>query len=143
MMSPYFVSGVPVAVERRQKRRDRKAIELDVKARVKKRDGHQCRWPACEYRTVPQLIDAAHLDPAGMGGDPQSLRMTTDNLISICRLHHRKAPVSMHSGDLKIEPVTESGADGLCAFYRLNRETGFFEHIATEKRIGVSETRGQ
>lgn len=141
-MSPYFSTGVPVAVERRQKRRDRKAVELDVKAAVKKRDGYECRWPACEYRTVPQLIDAAHLDAAGMGGDPQSLRMTRENLISICRLHHRKAPVSLHSGDLKIEPLdSDLGAEGLCAFYRLNRETGRFEHIATEKRIGVSEPR--
>ena len=116
-MAPFFATGVSVQIERRDKRRDRTASEREIKAAVKRRDSHRCRWPRCEYHTIPQVIDCAHLQAAGMGGDPRMLRMTEDNLIAICRLHHRKAPISLHSGDLKIVPLTDAGANGRCEFW--------------------------
>lgn len=136
-----FYDKPPVAIERRQKRRDRKAHELDVKAEVRQRDGVGCRWPRCEFATTNQTIDAAHIEAAGMGGDPKSIRMRRNNLIRICRSHHR-GPVSLHSGDLKIVPQTDQGTDGPCDFLRRD-DRGRFVVIASEKTIGISVAVGR
>lgn len=136
-----FYDKPPVAVERRQKRRDRKAIERQVKAEVKRRDGNKCRWPRCEFTTVRQPIDCAHLKAAGMGGDPKSIRMTRDNLMLLCRQHHQ-GPISLHSGDLCVEPQTSRGTDGPCDFKQLDGR-GCWIFVASERSIGVSVMRDE
>lgn len=134
-MSPFFVSGVPVAVERRAKRQARISAERIAKAAVRKRDHGKCRWPhRCGVSGYG--LEVAHIVSKSLGG-PNA----TENLILVCREIHQ-GPVSMHSGDLHIEKLTDDGADHCLAFYRTN-EQGQRECVAVEKVRGVSVARGQ
>lgn len=118
--------------ERESQRAAERAAELKAKQLAKARDGHKCRWPHKCERIDP--IESAHLVDKSLGGTN-----TTDNLITLCQRVHRGA-VSIHSKLLKVEPLTERGANGPCAFYQLG-ESGNWEHVATEKAVGVSEVR--
>ena len=84
-----------------------------IKAAVKVADGGTCRWAGCE--TPPDTfwgqLEVAHLQAAGMGGDPQLRRMVPENLITLCRWHHQ-GPHGLHSGQATIDPVTEQGTRG-------------------------------
>lgn len=45
-------------------------------------------------------------------------------------------------GEIAIEPLSSVDlADGRLVFYRLG-ESGRMEHVATERAVGISETRG-
>lgn len=99
-------------------RRDRKAkivaYEKQQKAKVVQRDGsHTCRLVSgCTERTHHET---AHVHDKGMGGD-HSLRSSSADMVRSCLFHHRGA-WSLHSGDIKVEMLTEAGADGPIEVY--------------------------
>jgi len=80
-----------------------------------------CRIPWCEGW---QVVEMAHLDAKGMGGDPVGARTTTANCICCCPLHHQSAR-SLHSGHIKYTFLTDKGADGPMAFT-------FYEKLPSE-----------
>lgn len=129
--------STPYALERHDRKTKRKQADNDVKQAAKFRDGNRCRWPHCEYRHIPQVIDAAHvLQAAGMGGDPLLIRTTRDALMAICRLHHRTGVQSLHSTDLRVEPMTGEGTDGPCQFLRRD-VSGQWYVVAEEVAVGI------
>jgi hypothetical protein len=71
-----------------------------------------------------------------MGGNPDGLRTERKKIITLCMTHHAQ----YDRFDIDIQPVTDLGFDGQCAFY-VSDPILNFRHIATEKRIGVSVTR--
>lgn len=128
-------------LERRAKRRALDAHEKAEKAAVMVRDGRQCRWPRCEYRTMRIPIEVAHvLGHKALGGNPANDRSQRNRMAAMCKLHHQGA-TSLHSGDLRIEPLTQGLLDGPCAFYEKS-DTGRWDCVGVERTIGVSETRG-
>lgn len=109
-------------IERREKRKKAKAFEEGEKRKVRTRDV-RCRWPSCEYcREFKPRLEVAHLNDKGMGGD-HGLRSTADQMLLLCFLIHQ-GPRSLHSGDRRIEPLTERGTDGPCLFLEL-KEAGW------------------
>lgn len=135
-LSKYGASGLTFKEERKARKLARKAESDDVKAEAKARDGNRCRWPHCEFTKgkppVTENIEAAHIQAAGMGGDPKQLRTTRDNLIGMCDLHHRRAPQNMHNGGLKVEPLTPDGTDGPCSFHRWDSDRHEYFIVAQE-----------
>lgn len=127
-------------VERRLKRRALDAHEKAEKRAVMVRDHQACRWPHCEFRTMRIPIEVAHLQHKSMGGNPANDRSERHLMLALCRLHHQGAR-SLHSGDLRVEPLTHLGTEGRLAFYT-RAESGRWECIAIEKGVGVSEARG-
>lgn len=117
-------------------RADRVAAEQKAMKLAKKLDGG-CRYPLCEYKTKKPRIDAAHQHHRGMGGNPSGDRTTSDQIISLCFIDH----AAYDRGDIDFEPLTDKGTRGPCAWYRVNKETGSMEHIATEKSVSYLETR--
>lgn len=110
----------PTAQRRSQKARKVLLSERAIKAEAKRLDAYRCRWPDCE---VPQgtfwgQIDPAHVQAEGMGGDPTLQRTTLENILAVCRWHHR-GPRSLHSGHLKVEKLTPQGTRGPMACYEL------------------------
>jgi hypothetical protein len=97
-----------------EKRATRRYVEATEKAAVRKRDGGVCRWPGCGERGEKWRLEVAHLNDKGMGGD-HGTRSTRDQMILLCLPHHQ-GPRSLHSGDLRITPVTSRGADGPLRF---------------------------
>lgn len=122
----------PLKLERRQRRLHRESASEAIKRQVKARDGWACRWPHCEYASATSLLEAAHIKASGMGGDPTLQRMTPENLIAICDLHHRRAPQNLHNGGLRIEPLTRDGANGPCSFQRWDPERREYVVVAEE-----------
>jgi hypothetical protein len=106
--------------ERDEKRRQIKAHEVREKAACRARDGDRCRWPGCGEKT---RIESAHLADKGMGGD-HGRRTRRDLLVRLCEGHHR-GPCSLHSGDLRIECLTEANADGALLFMRRDEQRGW------------------
>jgi hypothetical protein len=96
-------------LERRKRRATRDAFEKSEKAKVVKRDGsHYCRLvPGCREK---EKHETAHVNSKGMGGD-HGIRSTADQMIRSCLWHHR-GNWSLHSGDLRVEFLTDKGADG-------------------------------
>lgn len=105
---------------------------------AKRRDGHQCRYPACEYKPLDLPIDACHSKHRGMGGNPSGDRTKRELLISFCRVHHGEW--DDHKWD--VEPQTPQLLDGPVDFTALNPETGKWEVFASETVIGVSVAVG-
>lgn len=120
------------------KKRSRKLSEEKVMAEAKRRDGGKCRWPRCEFKAL--LIETAHLEHRKMGGNPSGEATQRHKLIALCIRHHdqfdgRTLP------EVDVVPVSaEQGTDGPCAFY-VRDESGRWQHVATEKLIGISEMR--
>jgi hypothetical protein len=143
---PYFAHGISQQEQRIMNRKALSAHEKKEKAAVRLRDGRGCRWPHCRHWKDGVIVDAAHLEHAGMGGDPKAKRMRRDNLIRLCRIHHR-GPVSLDSGSLRIEPLTVYGTEGPVKFMRSvegyneqeNRYTCTWVEVAREIRVGVLE----
>lgn len=128
-------------LERRGRKAERNSHEKAEKRAVMLRDGHQCRWPACEFRSLKVRIEAAHvMGHKGWGGNPANDRSERHMMLALCFLHHQGA-VSLHSGDLRVESMTERHTDGPMAFYR-KAESGKWVCVAVESAIGVSEVRG-
>ena len=95
---------------RRRAQKARKAIPRKQATRTQVMDEDaRCRWAACE---VPETSfwgeqEAAHYKAVGRGGDPQLKRYTVENLIRLCKWHHR-GPHGLHSGRAKVVPQDET-----------------------------------
>lgn len=102
-----------------------RAHERQEKEKARRRDGPHCRYPACDAVKRGFARHIAHLEDKGMGGDKQQLRTQAELLISLCVLHH-EGTCSLHSGDIRIEPVfPEQGTNGPCTFWRLDEQKGW------------------
>lgn len=105
--------------------------DLDAaKKTAKLRDGMRCRWP--ETHKCRGLLEGAHLEDASLGGAP-----APENIISLCAWIHRRGPRTIHGKHLKVEPETERGTDGPCAFYRREQLTDPWTCVGVEIAIGV------
>jgi hypothetical protein len=125
------------ALSRSQRRKAHKAREKKTMHWVKHvRDGNKCRVPRCRYKDIP--VDCCHLHHRGIGGNPHEDRTISALLFAACRVHHGQ----LDAGDLKVEPLTPAGMDNVVAWYLRDQETGKFQCIGVEQRIGVSEARG-
>lgn len=120
----------------KETRAERVAAEQKAMKLAKKLDGG-CRYPLCAHRAQKPRIEAAHVTHRGMGGNPTGDRTTSDQIITLCFIDH----AAYDRGEIDLEPLTDKGTRGPCAWYRLNKETGIREHVATEKAVGVMETR--
>lgn len=128
-------------LERREAKAKRDGHERAEKAAVRVRDHHQCRWPRCEFKSARVRLEVAHvLGHKGWGGNPANDRSERNRMALLCFLHHQGA-VSLHSGDLAIEPKTPLLMDGPCDFLKRN-EAGVMELVASERYVGVSVERG-
>jgi hypothetical protein len=115
-----FKDGETLAEYREKRRSRRSSAKLSVKVELKVRDGIGCRWPGCEFWRKGYIVDGAHvMQAAGSGGDPRMVRSQRHHQMRICRQHHR-GPVSLHSGDLRVIPLTDKGTDGPCEFQARN-----------------------
>lgn len=111
------------------RRRLRKRTNIGtVYERVFDREDERCRIGRLMERfgfdALWDRLELAHIDARGMGGNPSLSRDTTQNTIIATRLLHQ-GPYSLHSGYLKVRPLTEKGADGPCCFE-------FYEALPTQ-----------
>src|SRR5262245_30887310 len=118
--------------ERKKTRNARKADEQKAMRAALVRDSRSCRWFDCRTGLV---VEPAHRFHRGMGGNPAGDRTKRDSVIALCKRHHRQ----WDHGQIDVDPVTDKGFDDRVAFYV--RQGDEWIHVATEKRIGVSETR--
>lgn len=134
-------------IERKERRRDRRASEEANKAEARKRDG-KCRLPHCPYcKEFGKTLGAPHvahvIKAKGIGGDPECERSTPGMLMLLDPLAH----AAQEEHDWIVEPLTEHGTRGPCEFYLVedvyNAETGVFSRErllwAREKAIGIPE----
>ena len=84
--------------------------EARQKTAARKRDG-RCRWPHCDCKQRRDRLEVAHVVNKSAGGSSH-----VSNLIVLCQARHRGRP-SLHSGDLRIEPLTDEGTNAGCAFW--------------------------
>lgn len=119
--------------ERRQKREAVEDYEDREKTKARKRDGYRCRWPGCDCAERHERIEVAHIHDKGIGGD-HGLRSSVDQLICLCVARHQGRP-SLHSGDLKIEPLTAEGTNGPCNFWRQDDKGWYL--VAEEVSVGI------
>jgi hypothetical protein len=125
---PKPVKRCTVKTKRRRAKRDN---ITDVRERVFLREHDRCRIATLLnafgfYWTLPGMceLELAHLLARGMGGNPSLSRDTTENTFVATRGLH-KGPRSLHSGHLKVRPLTSRGTDGpLCI--------EFYEQLPTE-----------
>lgn len=124
-------------LERRGRRAELVAHERREMDAAKRRDGHKCRWPACEFAGKKLPIEGAHaFQHRGVGGNPDGSRTARKLIVSLCKIHHSL----VDRAELEIEALTNEMADGPLAFFR-RAESGRMQHVASESRIGVSEAR--
>lgn len=106
-------------LDRDEERAQVERAESAAKIAAKKRDRYTCRWP--EAHVCRGMLEGAHIfEDKKMGGDHGRLSHSRE-LMAVCSWIHRRGPHSIHGKQLKVEPETDQGADGPCAFYR--RET--------------------
>jgi hypothetical protein len=116
----------PTAKRRASKARRVLKAEQAVKRDVLALDGHRCRWPGCD---VPRTaywggLEAAHYKAEGIGGDPNLVRCTPENLLAVCQWHHQ-GPRGLHSPYASMKPRDETlGMRGRVAFYRRTKRDG-------------------
>jgi hypothetical protein len=122
-------------LERRDKVNKRHRVEQAEMQAAKKRDGGKCRFPHCRLKEL--VVDAAHLEHRGPGGNPAGDRTKVDSVISLCRQHH--SMFDRH--DMAITPLTERGTDGPCEFRWRDGHDGPMTRYAVERTFRVSETR--
>lgn len=110
------------------KRDKAKAANIgQVRDRVMERDRFDCRVPDCccaQDEGIQGVAELAHIRGRGMGGNKDLSRDTTANTIACCQYHHTGSR-SLHSGHVKIRPLTEKGADGPLCFE-------FYEKLPSE-----------
>lgn len=75
-----FGKGMPRSGEKIIKDRAEKAVELKVRKKVDKRDGHRCFFPNCK-KTAHHKHHQVYRSHQG--------KWTTDNIVSGCTEHHR------------------------------------------------------
>lgn len=128
--------------ESKRVRAEHKAHEDREMAKARKRDMaacHGCRWPACEHMPKKPRLEVSHcFEHRGSGGNPSGDRTRRDLLLLACFIHHDL----IDAKDAKVEALTHEGTDGPCAFFARDPETGEMQHVASERLIGVSDTRG-
>lgn len=112
-----------VILERRDKRAAIRTHETTEKAKVVKRDGmHSCRLiPGCIEK---EKHETAHVFDKGMGGD-HGHRSDASLMLRACLFHHRGSR-SMHSGDIRVELLTERGTDGPIEVWMKDERGGWF-----------------
>jgi hypothetical protein len=99
-------------LEREKREATETDAEIAAKKAAKERDGWRCRWP--ERHKCRGGLEAAHIRDASLGGEAAAR-----NLISICAWIHRRGPESIHSKDLRVQPVSKTaGANGPVKCYR-------------------------
>lgn len=94
-------------------------VETTAKAAAKRRDGHRCRRPGCSTNLRLWRLEAAHLDDKGIGGDHGLRSATAADYVSLCVCCHQ-GPRSVHTGDLRMVPLTDARGDGLVRFDALH-----------------------
>ena len=109
--STNFKSATPAKVTRAKQRTERKRLEDRHKAIVRKRD-KRCRFPLCGCQRYKLACEVGHLVHKGMGGNPAGDRSTPSGMVYLCQHRHRRSRISIHAGTLRIEPLTDRGADG-------------------------------
>ena len=122
---------------RRKIRAEIVAHEKAEKAAVVKRDGAKvCRLvPYCPER---EKFETAHLHNKGMGGD-HGIRTTADQMVRVCVFHHQ-GEWSLHSGDLRVECLTDHGTNGPIEVWGTDVEHGRGEYLVKrEVRCGEVE----
>lgn len=126
--SPKPAKGTAL-MERREKRKKIVAAEEEEKHKVRIRDRMMCRWPACEYcrRYKNLTLHVAHVQGKGRGGSNLA-----SNMILICSLRH-EGPISLHSGDCRVSPLTSRGTDGPVLF-EMQTEAGWATVHAEDER---------
>lgn len=93
-----------------------KAAEEKLKDEIRALDNRRCRWPNCEHcRSFKPRLEVAHVQAKGQGGD-HGERTTAGNLIVLDFLTHQ-GPDGLERHERFIEPLTELGTRGPCAFY--------------------------
>lgn len=118
-------------LKRRKKREKNENIAI-VREAVMARDRFECRLTVLLRRMLcfdvayRRPLELAHIDARGMGGNPDLSRDTTENTISVFDRVHQGA-FSMHSGHVKVRPLTDKGANGPLCFE-------FYEKLPTELR---------
>lgn len=120
-------------LERKRAERQHKEREREVMAAVKAEDGHRCRVPGCRYSLL--RVEVAHEKHRGMGGNPTEDRTVPEVLIALCLRHHQ----AYDKGDLEIEPRTERGLRGPCAY--TDHSSGLPVSLGVETRYHYSVTR--
>lgn len=138
-LSKYGASGKTWRQERDERKAERKAVELKAKKQAKAMDQGRCRWPQCGCKgsTTTRPLEGAHLKAKGMGGNPDGSRNDPRNLLTLCFDRHQ-GPMSLHSGDLKVIPLTEDGTRGPCEFWSTD-EQGIQFLVAREREPFVYE----
>ena len=123
-------------LERRKTRAQIVAHEKEQKAKVVTRDGSKtCRLvPGCQER---EKFETAHVHDKGMGGD-RGIRSTADQMVRACFFHHQGG-WSLHSGDLRVELLTDAGTDGPIEVWGTDRERGGEYLVKREVRCGETE----
>lgn len=114
---------------KRRKKREKNLNIAIVRESVMAREDYGCRVSAMLSAFGFVLVherplELAHLDARGMGGNPDLSRDTTANTVSVVDRIHQGAR-SMHSGHIKIEAMTDQGANGPLAIT-------FYEKLPTE-----------
>ena len=87
--------------------------ERAEKAKVRLRDDNRCRYRDCADPF--NRVEVAHLQHKGMGGNPKGDRSMANQMLCLCRYHHRDPEWSYDSGELLITPKDKQlGTDGEC-----------------------------
>ena len=139
-----FKDGETLADYRIKRKAKRLTAKRSIDTELRVRDGIGCRWPGCDFWKKGVIVDAAHTDQAaGIGGDPTLLRGQRHQKMRICRQHHR-GPVSLHSGDLRVVPLTDKGTDGPCEFQQRNpKAKGGCETVGVEDDFTFTARRNE
>jgi hypothetical protein len=129
---------------RRQVAKVRVRRENAEKAKVREREQRHCRFPLCPCHRLNWRREVAHKRHKGMGGQPEGSRSLASVMMLVCHWRHQAAPVSLHSGRWRWEPLTDQGTDGPVSFHvSLDGHNGLitpgFVLVATERAPGVLE----
>ena len=123
----------------------RRTLRRQLKDLSKARDRHRCRWPRADHPDgiCRGPLESAHRVAIGMGGDPTGTRTSTAELLTTCfEIHQGPHGLERH-GRLWV-PLTDAGADGPIAFYRVVGRDAFMNpitiEIARERAVGVLDT---
>jgi hypothetical protein len=122
-------------------RRHRKTLAIvrskrEIREQVRELDGYACRWPDCSVPldTPWGALEVAHQEAAGMGGDPNLERYIIENLIALCKSHHR-GDRGLHSPFARMAPLDP--------ILRMRGKVEFFESDGAEPprwySVGVTE----
>jgi hypothetical protein len=109
--------------------------ENTAKAKVRKRDRFQCRFPMCGCRKLKLRLEVSHDQHKGMGGNPKGDRSVTKLMVLLCVHRHQHGQISRHAGTLEAQPLTQFGYDGPVA-WKVKRGSIWFE-VARESAPGV------